>query len=304
MAASGAGEGHLVRGVPTVPTLLQLALGGRFRYFQPPLVCLVRLICRPAEGVVPHSVVVLILFVVVAIVEYLLVALGDTFLEKASFILTILRYNLIKFHGRSVPLLAEQAPVDAGEEGILLHLRDRRALLGLLVQHAKQNALRALREVVGDLELALADILIQDVDVVVVKGWDADQHLVEHHPDLVDVARGGDAGLVKHLGGQVRRAAAERLSYHALLPRLLVTLVVRHAGLFCEAEVTQADVPFGVDHYILWLQVPVKHALGVHVLHGEDQLRRDKPRQVFLEVLVQVELLAEVAVIAQLHYHV
>ena len=277
VAAGGTGEGHLVRGVPAVPTLLQLALGGRFCYFEPPLICLASLICRSAEGVIPHSVVVLILFVVVAIVEYLLVALRDTFLEKASFILAVLRCNLIKFHRRSVPFLAEQGPVDAGEKRILLHLLDRRALLGLLVQHAEQNVLRALREVVGDLELALADILVKYVDVVVVKGWDADQHLVEHNPNLVDVARGRDTGLVKHLGCQVRRTAAERLSYHALLPRLFVALVIRHAGLFCEAEVTQADVTFGVDHYILWLQVPVKHALGVHVLHREDQLRRDKP---------------------------
>ena len=63
-------------------------------------------------------------------------------------------------------------------------------------------------------------------------------------------------------------------------------------------------MPFGVDHYILWLQVSIKHALCVHVFHGKDQLRRDESCQVLLEILVQVELLAEVAVITQLHHHV
>ena len=64
------------------------------------------------------------------------------------------------------------------------------------MKHAEQNALRTLREVVRNLELTLADILIQNVNIVVVKRWYADEHFVEDDANLINVTGGRDACLV------------------------------------------------------------------------------------------------------------
>ena len=67
----------------------------------------------------------------------------------------------------------------------------------------------SLAKVLGNLEFALADVLVEDIDIVVVEGWDTYKHLVQHYADLVDIARGRDARLAQHLRRQVGWTAAE-----------------------------------------------------------------------------------------------
>lgn len=67
------------------------------------------------------------------------------------------------------------------------------------MQHARQNALRALAKVIRDLQFALRNVLVEDVNVVVIEGWDAYQHFVEDYAYLVNVARCRHTRFVKHL---------------------------------------------------------------------------------------------------------
>ena len=149
-----------------------------------------------AKRVTSDPIIVLVLFIVVSVIEEsirrrLAAIFGDAFLEETSLVIlaaVLRRGYLIKLEWRSVPLLTKKGPVNACEEGILLDLSNSWALFGLLVEHAQQDALGRLGEVVGDLQLALTDILVEDVDVVVVEGWNAHEHLVEDDSDLIHVA--------------------------------------------------------------------------------------------------------------------
>ena len=65
---------------------------------------------------------------------------------------------------------------------------DRRSLFWIFMQHAQEDALCTLTQVVWNLQFALRDVFVQDVDVIVVERRDADKHLIEDYTDLVNVS--------------------------------------------------------------------------------------------------------------------
>lgn len=59
-----------------------------------------------------------------------------------------------------------------------------------------------------------------------------------------------------------------------------------------------------IDQDVFRLQVPEQDALGVYVLHRQHELCNDEPGYGLFQVLQVVELLRQITVVYQLHYHV
>ncbi len=49
-------------------------------------------------------------------------------------------------------------------------------------------------QILRHLELALSNVLIERLDIIIEVGGNTDEHLIQHHADLVDVCLLGDPG--------------------------------------------------------------------------------------------------------------
>ena len=59
-----------------------------------------------------------------------------------------------------------------------------------------------------------------------------------------------------------------------------------------------------IDQNILGFKVSIQNLLGVDILHCKYKLCCDKPGQIFRQILVLVQVLAQIAICDELHDHV
>lgn len=108
-------------------------------------------------------------------------------------------FRFFKQNRRRELFFSEFLEINVGKEGIQLDLRDRRALFRIFVQYTSEEPFSFIGEILGHLEIPLLYILVKHFDVFTVKGWYADQHLIENDPYLIDVTCLSHTLLLQHL---------------------------------------------------------------------------------------------------------
>lgn len=153
----------------------------------------------------------------------------------------------------------EVGPVDVLEEAVFLDVLDAieevAVSLGEVgLQQVFDQTLGLGVEVLGVVDLALQDVVVDVHGVLVVEGVDASQHFVEEHAYGPPVHRLAMPFVEQHLGGQVLGGATQS-----------VRPALHHLR---EAEVSHFQVALRVDQQVLRLEVSVDDVSGVEV--GED----------------------------------
>jgi hypothetical protein len=85
------------------------------------------------------------------------------------------------------------------------------------VQDLSEELLGLTGQVLRELKVASLDILIEQLQIIVIVGWDANKHLIEDDADLVDIPCLSDPFLLEHLWGEVGWASTETLCYQRSL---------------------------------------------------------------------------------------
>lgn len=167
-----------------------------------------------------------------------------------------------------------------------------RALGGILLKYGCDKVLCLLREAVGDLKVALKDLLLHDSLVVVVKGQCSTEKCVENDTERPNVDLFACilfAG--EHLWGGIAGGAAE--SVHK-------AVALKLAG---EAKVAKLDVAALVEKDVFELEVAVNDALAVDISDGEAELTKDPARLWLGEGLVFDQVIVEFAAGTELADH-
>mmetsp|Transcript_40823 Transcript_40823/g.68384 ORF Transcript_40823/g.68384 Transcript_40823/m.68384 type:complete len:211 (+) Transcript_40823:685-1317(+) len=167
------------------------------------------------------------------------------------------------------------------------------APVDILVQQPLQQAARILRQEGGKLQLRGQDVLILLLAVPRLEGCLSGEHLVHEDPDRPPVRGAPVSPLAHDLRRHVLRRAAEGARRH----------VVRHTPP-CEAEVSEAHVPAGIQQNVLRLEVAMDDAVRVQMRDGQHDLRRVVPRHLFREHAVAVQLEEEVSAIDEVEHKV
>ncbi len=150
-------------------------------------------------------------------------------------------------------------------------------------------------EELGEVDLSVDDLLVQLLDVLVVEGQAADEHVVERHACAPQVGLFWFVVLTRdhlvsrlYFGRRVARRPTGRLKSRFFLVDVP------------QAEVDELDVAFGVDQDVLRLDVSVDDACRVEVLDGGKDLPEVLAGDFFCASRLDVEELAERAVRAEL----
>lgn len=218
--------------------------------------------------------------------------------------------------GRNHTFTSDEVEIDSSEERVLLDLKDAgipttkpvfgvvpeklfKDIVGLRCEDALmagqefllalQDLLNLLRHLVG-----LCRLLILILERVL-----AAEEFEEQDAEAEPVDRAAVVLALHHLGSHVlERAAERRRSFHYFTAIFVADLA--------QAEVSDAQVAFRVDQDVFGFQVAVDHALLVHMLESEDDLRCVKLGNILREAITValVKVVEELTPVDELHYHV
>ena len=127
------------------------------------------------------------------------------------------------------------------------------AFARITVKHLLETFCRLGGQIPRVLNLALLNVLVENLDIVIVIWRYANEHLVEDHANLINITSLSHTFLLEHLRSEVRGRAAEGLS-------LYVTSLLSLLG---QSKVGESNVTIRVEKDILWLQVTEQNALLV-----------------------------------------
>lgn len=169
---------------------------------------------------------------------------------------------------------------------------DAGSLGRILLEDGRDEALRLFGEAVGDLKVALQNLLLHDSLVIVIEWQSSAQKGVEddtERPDIDLFSRIPPAG--KHLWRGIAGGAAKRVHETVALE------------LARKAKVAKLDIAALVEENVFELEIAVNDALAVYVGDGEAELAKDSASFGLSEHLVLDQVVVELAASAYFADH-